>query len=425
MKFVKLLKRYMDAEDNVYEPDSVLEVSDDVAEELIKAERAEAHDGVVKEVKPEDIKGQISEEIKNAVADAMKTKEDDGAEVEGKKIEVVEDAPLWKSGEEFLKAVMHAGTTGRVDERLWKGSGEGQEEADNAEGGYLVERRLTSTIEQMTAQASVLAAKCSVLEVGPNANGVKIPQVDESTRSATTLFGGVRLYAPAEGAAKTAFTQSYTQEDVALGKLAAVNYVTDELLADRVGYADFMARNVANAFAWHVDNEILNGTLSVMAPIVGDGATQAVTVAGDHPTRDEWMEMYRSMVPSSRQRAEWYMSNDQFSMLPSLEDDGSNAIYQPDMRVSPHGTLLGRPVNVIEQAGAAATAASILFADLSKYLIIKRGGLKQDTSIHVKFLEDETCFRWVLRIGGAPLIASTVTLPDSSVIAPFVTRNTD
>jgi len=422
MKFIKLIRKYMDQDDNVYDAGSVLEVSDDVAEELIKGEKAEAHDGVVKEVKPEEIKAEIAVEIKNAVAEAMAdAKHDDDDGIEAKSIEVTEDAPMWKDVGEFLDAVIKA-ERGNVDERLYKATG--QSEGTSADGGYLVERRLTNEIAQMAAQGSVLYPKCKRMQVGPNSNGVKIPQVNESERSNTTLFGGVRFYNPGEGVAKTAFKQAYTQEDVALGKICAVNYVTDELLADRVALRSFIAKDVANGFAWVIDEEIINGTLSAMTAIVGDAATHAVTVAGNNPTRDEWMELYRSMAPTSRGKAEWYISNSQFSALPSLEDDGATAIYQPDYRVSPHGTLLGRPVNIMEQCGADTNASSILFLDLSQYLVIERGVIEEATSIHVKFLEDETAFRWVKRIGGAPMLASKVTLPDSTVVSPFVTRDT-
>ena len=51
MKFVELKRKYMDAEDNVYDPGSVIELADDLADELIKSEKAVAHDGIVKEVK--------------------------------------------------------------------------------------------------------------------------------------------------------------------------------------------------------------------------------------------------------------------------------------------------------------------------------------------------------------------------------------
>jgi hypothetical protein len=53
-----------------------------------------------------------------------------------------------------------------------------------------------------------------------------------------------------------------------------------------------------------------------------------------------------------------------------------------------------------------------MFLDLSDYLLISKGGIQEATSIHVKWLEDETSFRWTMRVGGAPLMRSAVTMPD-------------
>lgn len=418
MKFVKLLRKYMDESDNVYDVGSVLEVSDDIAEELIKGEKAEAHDGIVKEVKAEDIKA----EIKNAVTEAIEgIKKENTEEVEVKSIEVVEDAPLWKDEGEFLGAVMKA-SKGNVDERLYKSTG--QNEATDADGGYLVEHRIGNEIYQAAAQASVLLPKCSTMEIGANANGMKINMVNESARSATTLFGGVRLYSPAEGVAKTAFKQAYTQVDIDLGKLCAVNYVTDELLQDRTALRSFIAGNVGNAFAWVIDDDILHGTTNTaLQAIENNAATVQVTVAGANPTAAELANMYAAMLPGSVNKAEWYMSLSQYVAIMQLENTAGNKLVQPSYEVSPYGTLFGRPVNVIEQADVDANDTSVMFLDLSQYLVIKKGGIQEATSIHVKFLEDETAFRWVMRIGGAPKLASTITLPDGSVCSPFVTRD--
>ncbi|MFW5879300.1 MAG: phage major capsid protein [bacterium] len=432
MKFIKLKRKWMDKEDNVYDKDTVLEVSDDLAKSLIDEGRADATDEIVKAQKSdEDVQKEIETKVQLAVKEALKEvkaekeeKEDKNkVGIEAKSVEVVEDAPLWKDTGDFLSAVIKA-SKGNVDERLYKGDGEGQEEATNSEGGYLVEHRLISGIQQAAAQGSVLLNKCKTMEVGPNANGVKIPQVDEDERSATTLFGGIRIYSPAEGAAINDSVQKYTQKDVSLGKLAAVNHVTDELLQDRTGLASFVAGGVGNAFAWYIDDDIINAnTNAAMNPIVDDSSTVEVTVAGDNPTAAELTDMYISMLPRAVGRAEWYMSSSQWAAIMQLEDTNGNKIIQPRIEVSPYGTLFGRPVNVIEQAGADTDESSLMFLDLSHYLVIKKGGLKQAKSMHVKFLEDEMSFRWTMRLGSAPLLASKVTMRDGTVKAPFVTRD--
>ena len=420
MKFVKLLKKYMDESDEVYEVGSVLEVSDSIADELIKAARAEAHSGIVNEIKAEDVAGAVKKAVEEAMQSAVKTDE----KVIKHNIEVVKDAPLWKDTGDFLMAVKKA-ATGNIDERLYKGSGEGQEEADNAEGGYLVEHRIGQEIYQACQQSSVLLPKCDQMEIGPNANGMKINQVNETERSATTLFGGVRIYSMAEGAAKTPFIQKYTQVDISLGKYAAVNYVTDELLQDRTALRSFINSNVGQAFAWVIDDDILHGTTNAsMIEIENHASTvQVAMTGGANPNAVDLSNMFIAMQPCSVARAEWYMSSSQYAAIQQLEDTSGRKLVQPSFESPVYGMLFGRPINRIEQADVDANDTSIMFLDLSQYLVIKKGGLDQATSIHVKFLDDETCFRWVMRLGGSPKLASTVTLPDNTVVSSFVTRD--
>ena len=426
---IKMLKNWVDEDsDTPYAPKSIVEASDGVAEELIKSGHAELYVEPVREIQTEDIGAKIGAEVKSAIAEAMKdikTEEkvitpEDEVSKDGV-VQVTEDAPIWKDGAEFLSAV-HAAANGNVDEKLFKSTG--QNETTDADGGYLVEHRIGNEIYQAAAQASVLLPKCSRLEIGPNANGMKINQVNESERSATTLFGGVRVYSPTEGVAKTAFKQAYSQVDIDLGKLCAVSYVTDELLQDRVALQSFIKGNVGNAIGWVIDDDVLHGTTNTALQEIEDHAsTVQFTVAGANPTALELAGMFASMLPGSIGKAEWYMSLSQYVACMQLEDTSGRKLIQPSFEVAAYGTLFGRPVNVIEQADIDANDTSIMFLDLSQYLIIAKGGIDEAQSIHVKFLEDETAFRWTMRMGGAPKLASTITLPSTDVVSCFVTRD--
>jgi len=418
----------MDTEDNVFDIGDVLEVSDDIATELVEAKKAEITDAPAPVVvKAEDMKAAMAEEVKKGIAEAMKDVkvEDDVAVIEGetKDMELSSDETLWKSDSEFLMAVKDA-SYGKMDERLTKGSGEGQEEADDTEGGYLVEHRIGTEIYQAAAQASVLYPKCRKMEIGPNQNGTKINRVNETLRSATSLFGGVRVYSMAEGASKTAFIQKYAQKDISLGKTAAISYVTDELLSDRTSLRSFIGKDVGSALAWVCDDDILHATTNAsFNAIENDAATVRVTVAGANPTAAELTNMYVAMLPGCIAKAEWYMSLSQYAACMQLEDTSGRKLIQPSFELSAYGTLFGKLINVIEQADVDAEDTSIMFLDLSQYLVIEKGGIAEASSIHVKFLEDETCYRFVTRKGGAPLLASTITMPDGSICSPFVTRD--
>ena len=71
--------------------------------------------------------------------------------------------------------------------------------------------------------------------------------------------------------------------------------------------------------------------------------------------------------------------------------------------------LYGRPVIPIEQCQTVGDAGDIILADMSKYKAIDKGGIQKDVSIHVRFIYDESVFRFVYRFDGEPILASAIT----------------
>ena len=315
------IKLLTDKEDGAIKliKDSILEVDDKTGKEMIDSKTAEAY---IEELEKE----QITKEI-----DKMSEKELKEEKVE---IKVISDEPVWKSAGEFLGAVVKAGREHDIDKRLIKSTG--QNETTPADGGYTVGTDLAKFITQQAQAAAVMEPKCSHMEIGANYTGIKIPQLDESTRSVTTLFGGVRVYCVAEGVAKTPFKQAYYQKDIQLKKLCAVNYVTDELLQDNTALEGFIRMNVGKAFAWTKDNEIINGTLTAATAIVNAGSTAEVTVAGANPTAAEIAQIYAANI--NRARAEWYLSTHQYSHLIALATTGTFPLFQPSFATAPMGT---------------------------------------------------------------------------------------
>ena len=88
---------------------------------------------------------------------------------------------------------------------------------------------------------------------------------------------------------------------------------------------------------------------------------------------------------------------------------------------SPFGTLLGKPIEVVEYASVLGTVGDSVLADLSQYVIGEKANKGLTRSIHVKFLEGEEVFRQIVRVDGLPLWNSTLTLADgSTTVSPFV-----
>ncbi len=87
---------------------------------------------------------------------------------------------------------------------------------------------------------------------------------------------------------------------------------------------------------------------------------------------------------------------------------GGAPVYLPGGGASaaPFATLFGRPVIPIEQCQALGHLGDIIFMDPTAYVLCDKGAVKSDVSIHVRFLYDESVFRFVYRVDGQPVWAS-------------------
>jgi HK97 family phage major capsid protein len=113
-----------------------------------------------------------------------------------------------------------------------------------------------------------------------------------------------------------------------------------------------------------------------------------------------------------------------FTNVAGTENVGGAAVYMPPGGIAgqPYGTLFGRPVLEIEQASALGDLGDIVLLDPSRYRTISKGGAKEDVSIHVRFLTDETAFRFVVRVNGQPMEKKPVTpFKGSTAKSSFVT----
>jgi len=102
---------------------------------------------------------------------------------------------------------------------------------------------------------------------------------------------------------------------------------------------------------------------------------------------------------------------------------GESPVYLPPggYSASPYGTLFGRPIIETEYNPYLGTAGDLLLASPSQYALITKGGIQAASSIHVKFVEDETAFRFVYRVDGQPIWHSAVTAYDgTNTVSPFV-----
>jgi len=345
------------------------------------------------------------------------------------------DHQQWTSFGEFLQAVVRAGASGgRVDPRLIAAPEEramGLSEGVPAEGGFLVQTDVITELLKRTYEASILASRVRRIPIGPNSNGLILKTVDEKSRATGSRWGGVHAYWAAEAGPKTKSTPTFGELELKLKKLIGLCYTTDELLQDAEALEAIITQAFTEEFSWMADEAIFTGT-GVGQPLGILNAPASVTVAKETGQAantilyQNIVKMYSRMWGRSRPNAVWLINQDiepQLFTMSMAVGAGGIPVYMPagGLSASPYGTLIGRPVIPNEHSETLGTVGDIMFADLSQYIMIDKGGISTASSIHVKFLYDETAFRFVYRVDGQPLWSIALTpAKGSNTLSPFV-----
>lgn len=361
--------------------------------------------------------------------------------VEAAEVKVVEKVTKavesFESASEYMRACAKSMAKMGTDKRLLEMKASlGQGEDSTGAGGGLVAHPILGTeIWNAIDTQAIIAPKCREIKLTtPMMNGIRIPQVNAPTLSAAAgLFGGVKVYCVSESAAITPSAAVYSQKDVSLSKLAAIIPATREILQDVAAFRTLVYDQLNEALAWYLDESVLINTLAVMTQgIVGATATNTVTIAGTTPTAEELATFWISITPNARNKGEWYMSNSMFGKLLTLKTTVATVtaagvaatipMFMPSYQVGVPNMLFGRPINIITQAGADGTPATLCFLDLNDYALVTREDVIEDSNVSLYYLSDQELFRVLLRVSGAPLRATKVTLADSTVVSSFVTR---
>jgi len=319
-----------------------------------------------------------------------------------------------------MVAVVNAGRPGGgVDPRLFNAAASGMSETVQSDGGFLVQQDFVSDLLKDLVNQAILAPKCRQQPISANANSIKINGVDETSRATGSRQGGIQAYWADEADEKTKSKPKFRKVELNLHKLIGLCYATDELLADAAALEGFVRAAFPAEFAFVTDDAILRGTgAGQPLGILNSGCLVTVSKeAGqkaDTIVAENVIKMSSRIFAGSYLNSAWYINQMCLPQLYTMSiavGTGGQLVFVPPGGISgaPYGSLLGRPVIPIEQASALGDLGDIILADMGGYILAQKGGIQSDVSIHVRFVYDESVFRFVLRLDGQPLRASALT----------------
>jgi len=212
-------------------------------------------------------------------------------------------------------------------------------------------------------------------------------------------------------------------------------YTTNRLLQDATAIESIFLQAFSEEMAFMIDDSLINGTGAGMPlGILNASATvsqaketgqAAATIVSENITK-----MWSRLWSRSESRAVWFCNKDIMPQIAKLNfaiGTGGALVYLPPggLTGAPTATLLGRPMIPVEYCATLGTVGDLILADMSQYLMIKKGGMAADQSIHVRFITNENTFRFIYRTDAQCIWSSALTPFKGSVTqSPFVTLAT-
>lgn len=329
----------------------------------------------------------------------------------------------FKTAGEFFKAVKTAGVSpSETDKRLLAMKVTGMSEGVPSDGGFLVPPQVAAGIKQNMWQTGSVLSKFNPIPV--TGNSMTFNVVDESSRADGYRHGGILGYWLEEGGTKQDSKAKFRQLDLKLRKCAALCYATDELLDDASALESWLTTNVPDELRFQTEQAIINGSgvgkpLGILkSPALYTFARVDANEIDATDIGTMWAHRYAGVNDYV-----WFVSTTIFPQLINLTI-GNQPMFWPagGMGGLPYATILGRPVVETEYNPSLGIEGDILLASPSQYQMIEKGGVQSASSIHVKFTTDETAFRFVYRVDGAPLWNAKMSsaYASSDYISPFI-----
>ncbi|MCP4567972.1 MAG: phage major capsid protein [FCB group bacterium] len=306
----------------------------------------------------------------------------------------------------------------------------GMSELVPADGGLLVGTDIRPGIMERVYSTGLLLQMLNIMPISNTSNSMTLYGVAETSRADGSRLGGVQAYWAAEGDEKTGSKPKFEEINFKLNKVIGLVYSTDELLQDAGALDSWIMSRLPNELRFKVEDAVIRGTgggqpLGILSSAALISITKEVGQAADTIVSENII----------KQRARrWAGVNDYVYLInqdtePQLHQlnlpvgTGGALVYMPPggLSAAPYGSLYGRPVIPTEYNPTVGDVGDLLMISPSQYQMVDKGGIQAAASIHVRFIYDESVFRFVYRVDGKPMWNSELTpYQGTNTQSPFV-----
>jgi HK97 family phage major capsid protein len=336
------------------------------------------------------------------------------------------DARLAALGE-FGIAVYLASTGQGADPRLFAAA-TGMGTAIPSDGGFAVPQEVAPGIEREMYEAGDLLGRVDARTISGDSIAYNV--IDETSRADGSRQGGVRHYWVDQGTAPTASATKLARVEMKLRKAGCLGYMTDELVADAAALGGELQAMFTEELVFGVEDAITEGN-GAGQPLGYLNAPCLVSVSKDTGqaaatiSHQNLVNMSARMRPRDFANAAWLANVDTKPKLHTLTMPAGTSALEP--RFVTYGndgrlTIFGLPVVFTEYNATLGTVGDIVLINLKKYRLIRKGGVEQASSIHVRFTQGEQTFRAFYRCDGQmmPRAALTPFKGTGNTLSPVV-----
>ena len=345
----------------------------------------------------------------------------------------IDDDPAggFKSHTEFLTSVMRVEVDKVVDPRLERFRAvQGDDEQSTTQspyGGFLVPHAVAPGLLTVPPEADPLDSMTR--SVPMEAERVSLnARVDKDHSS--SVSGGLVVTRRPELVDGSTSRMKFEQIVLDANELFGVAFASEKLMrSSPASFAAILQSGFGDEFASHKFFERLWGSgtgepLGVLSP--GAGATITVAKEGGQAADTVVKENIDKMASRCWRYASavWLANYDALPQLLSLHQDvgtGGNVVSY-FQNITGSMMLLGRPIYLTEYCSKVGDKGDIVLGKWSEYLDGMRGGVNEATSIHVRFLSNQTAFKFWMENDGKPWWTSALTQKKGGAsLSPFVT----
>lgn len=351
-------------------------------------------------------------------------------------VEVKAPQPFASLGEQ-LQAIAGVAYSGQQDNRLkWESlapiSG-GAVAGVASDGGYLIQKDFSTALLSRMNEIGQIKSRVTPIPVSSDADGLKLPAIDETSRATGSRWGGVQVYWGAEADSATAKKPKFRIMELNLHDLIGLAYATDRLLRDASAIGAVFSQAFSEEMNFMIEDALVRGTgagqpLGVLNAACTVSVSKETGQSAATIVYDNLVKMWARLWARSRPNSAWFINQDvepQLNLLLHMAATGVLPAAAITRGADGVISIFGRPVVPVEYCATLGTVGDIILADYSQYVAIDKDAMRSESSIHVRFITNETTFRYIYRYDAQPTWSSALTpYKGSNTLSPFVTLAT-